>query len=458
METEEVERPRRRWPRRFAWAALAVAIVFGGAYLAGTFGWRLPEVKVPEFEGPFRGFYRGHVAPDSTLWFIFYQHPQWGLQPLLNYRTLHSNTIKLAVFAPGKGEVAVEIRSWLEEETGNGTRVWDERVATERLRPGADFDMIELELPTSHELRQVSLVYGGDVIWRGSHQTKRAYLPAPRYTLGSLAVDRMGYIVGAAFVCFAAIGVAKWAMDRVKTVPKISSWIVLIVMETAIMIAAASAWWYIYNVALINVAWTYAPIFLSAFLFGVYILRGAPDTWFFLRFHDVADLPQVEIWVTDVVWDGEQAILADIGWRDFLRGRRKRVMVKAHERQPVWWFRSPTVDGTRLYYVDDVREDRWGIHAQLAGIHQKKIEEYKAGLVAEGATAKALADATLKLYRVEADAKKKAIEEGSKMALLYISKLLVALGLVAEEEARKRLVERGVIPRESEKEKPRRQA
>ncbi len=447
--SEEVEEPQPARPSRFKWIALACALIFGLLFLAGHFGWRLPEVKLPEFEGPYRGFYRGKVASDNTLWFIFYEHPQWGLQPLLDGKTLHSNTLKLAVFAPGHSELEVELRFWREEETENGTRIVGLRTLREKVRPMGAYGLIDLELPIHVSLHRMQLTYGGEVIWDGWHQTKKAYLPAPRYTLGSLAVDRMVYISGAAIVCFAAIGVAKEAINRVKAVPRVRSWIVFLAVEAIIVIAAASAWWYIYHVALINVAWTYAPIFLSAFIFGVFIMKPKPDTWFFIKLNDVGEVPQAEIYLCEVAWDGEQPILADISWRDFLRGRRKLVRIDG---DPVWWFDVPGTTRDRLYYVKEVREDRWGILARVTGPHQIEIEKFKAELVNIAMLARAYRRTLHELYRTQADKTKEALEEGTKQALLYVSPILVGLGLIAEEEAERRLIEYGVIPKKEEKE------
>ena len=440
MSEEEAPQPSRSG--RFKWVALACALVFGLLFMAGHFHWSLPEVKLPEFEGPFRGFYRGKVASDNTLWFIFYEHPQWGLQPLLDGKTLHSNTLKLAVFAPGHSELEVELQFWREEETENGTRIIGLRTMREKVRPMGAYGLIDLELPIHVSLHRMNLVYQGEVIWDGYHQTKRAYLPAPRYTLGSLAVDRMVYISGAAFVCFAAIGAAKEAINRVKAVPKVRSWIVFLALEAIIIIAAASAWWYIYHVALINVAWTYAPIFLSAFIFGVFIMKPTPSTWFFIKFYE-GEPPPADIYLCEVVFDeAGQPILADIGWRDFLRGRRKRILVTtAKEEEPAWYIPVFGSQGNRIYYVEEVAEDRWGIRAIVTSMHQMKIEEFKADLLNVEKLSKAYQENLVKLYRVQAEAEKKALEIGSEMAKQYVIKLLEAMGLISKPEEAEKAVE-----------------
>ena len=70
-----------------------------------------------------------------------------------------------------------------------------------------------------------------------------------------------------------------------------------------------------------------------------------------------------------------------------------------------------------------------------------KIEEWQTGLLEVESLAKAYEETKKELYRVKAEAKKEAIEEGAAMAELFIEKISEGIGLKAEEKREEEKVE-----------------
>jgi len=432
-EQQEERREQRRLPDRFKWAVLALAVIFAAVFLVNYFEIEIVPEPVgypPATTGDFKGFYTGTKTADNMLFFVFFDHPNLGVAPLYNYRTLNSDTIKLAIYAPDRKSLEVTLESWLSEETENGTRTWSHRAETIQLVIMPGLGLQEIDLPIDHQVRDYRLLYMDEEIWIGQHKTLASHLPAESETLGERAIDRFLYIGGGVLIAFICILISGKLIKRVKVVPHVPPWQALAALIIGGGVLLIGVRWYIMNVALRSAVLTYIPVAGSAFFFGLWILRPDYDQWFFLKLYDMGEIPAVEIWIYEVLQDGDNVLVAsEYSWGEFLKGSRNIMRIAAKEGQANWYYTVPSRSSWRFYYIEDLKNDRWGTHVRLAGQHQKKIEAFKADLVAIEDLSKALTDSKLKYVRLKADSKKTAIEEGAKMAEEYLDKILQALGM-----------------------------
>ena len=159
------------------------------------------------------------------------------------------------------------------------------------------------------------------------------------------------------------------------------------------------------------------------------------DRWFFLKMYDLNEIPSVEIWIYQVYARGAEVLVATgYTWGDFLRGKKNKMMLSAQGKQPLWYFTVPTSNTTRVYYIESIKDNQHGTSVKLTGQHQKKIEEFKADIVALEDISKVYTKLTLENVRLKADKKKDAIEEGAKLAEAYVKKILVAMRLIDAEK------------------------
>jgi len=322
------------------------------------------------------------------------------------------------------------LESWLSEETENGTRTWSHRAETIQLVIMPGLGLQEIDLPIDHQVRDYRLLYMDEEIWIGQHKTLASHLPAESETLGERAIDRFLYIGGGVLIAFICILISGKLIKRVKVVPHVPPWQALAALIIGGGVLLIGVRWYIMNVALRSAVLTYIPVAGSAFFFGLWILRPDYDQWFFLKLYDMGEIPAVEIWIYEVLQDGDNVLVAsEYSWGEFLKGSRNIMRIAAKEGQANWYYTVPSRSSWRVYYIEDLKNDRWGTHVRLAGQHQKKIEEFKADLVAIEDLSNALTDSKLKYVRLKADSKKTAIEEGAKMAEEYLDKILQALGM-----------------------------
>ncbi|RLJ02258.1 MAG: hypothetical protein DRP11_03210 [Candidatus Aenigmatarchaeota archaeon] len=413
------------------------AISFTLDYLNIRF--ELPEDLTP----PRGGFYRGFVG-EGVLFFATYYHPQYQELPLTKYSTLHSNTFTLYAFSFSTRDVTLEVVTYLvRNETrtikeGNTTRTvsilvpYDERAVKVPIHViGGSFSKVEVELPTSLRLREAEIRLNGRVLFRFKHETWKAFLPAPRYTLGTLFLDRMAYMAGTTLVCLFAFAVAKATINRVKYVPEMPRWIIAILPTLLIILGAFGAFYVVYYYALLEAAYTFIPIFVLAWIFGLYLVRPKPIIWYLSRIVNT-EQPTKRLEMIEVIQD-ENRFWTMQGWRDFLRGRKREVTLVGNEKDdPAWWF---NIEGSndRFILYDDVLENEDRIAIKVAPLHEKSVEEWQVGLLEVKSLAEAYEKTKKDLYRVKAEAKKEAIEEGSKMAEQYVDKLLKAIGLKEKE-------------------------
>ncbi len=432
MTIDEPQSLRERLPGgRFKWVALGIAVILASVFMIGFFGWE--DELIPEKTGypsaqanDVRGFYSGSQV-DGVLFFTFYGSTTQP-HPLLSYRAIHTDEIYMVAYAPGVKDMSLEVEIWKTRHLENATEIYDKATYTEELY-SRGFEFNTIRIPSSSVYQDIRITYEGEEIWRGGHVTNEAYVEAGSRTHGEIAADRAIFMAMSVVVALAAFGSVKELYEKVKVVPKVPDHLAILVAIVLGIGLTAAVYELIVRYAVKQILWLGIPIYVSSFYFAVWLMRPKYDTWWFLGLQELQGRPWADLIGAEVVFDGETPILASIGWLDFIKGKRRRVLVKTEEGDPIWYYPVEGETNDRLYYVKDQRYDAQGYNVSLAGIHKQKIEEYKAGLVAEESTASALSKMTRRAIRAEADQEKKAIEHGARMAIDYIEEILVAMKL-----------------------------
>jgi len=361
------------------WRALIiiVIIIMMGLVLISS----PPEIKTYEIPEPREGLIVS-ARSDNAFLFLFYEHPDEGPCPLCQYDTLYSN--ELYIYALSYTNATYENLTLhmyrLEERTvGNETILVKVDVQNITITLTLTrFKMVEnkIELPTHHKKYTCEIfTASGRKIFTFYHETHPIFLPAKRYTLGSLFMDRLGYILGAVVVCFIALGACRFTIDKRKIVPRMSLgtglWLITIM---AIMIYV-SARVLIYTFGLLNVLWTYAPIGAAAYLFGFALMKPPSKTIYFMRTVDATE-PTKELMAIEVIEKDGKLWVADIGWKDFIFGRKTEVRI---EGKPKWHWKILNSDDI-MYIFKDIQEDGNIIRVELEGIHEIDVDRWMSDL------------------------------------------------------------------------------
>jgi len=346
------------------------------------------KFEFPEMEMPPKGFYKGFTG-NGILFFITWIHPQFDEVPLRKYGTLHSNQLYIYAFSFSSKDVELEIVSYLiryENRTikeGNVTRTetvevpYDVRTLKVPIHVIANsFTKTEVELPTSKQERRVDIKLGGRTVFTFKHETWRAYLPAPRYTFGTLFLDRLGYMIGTMIVCFLAFIAAKITVNRVKYVPEMPRWAIAILPSALLFMLAFGVIYIVYYYALVEASYTYVPIFLIAWIFGLYMMRPRPTVfWFYKRLKPYRIRKKVRVPIEVVEDHGRFYTIS--GWRDFLLGRRKEIVIDRSEQ----YISYDDFTQDREYYFEEMKENEDKIYVKVAGPEFDDIDAYESGLL-----------------------------------------------------------------------------
>jgi len=425
-------------PRRLLYVILFFMILVAASSLFQYFNIRVELPRFEELTPPRGGFYKGFTG-GGVLFFATYEHPNYGEVALREYAELHSNKFRIYAFSFSTRDVELEVVSYLvrtENRTvreGNVTRTetvevpYDQRTIKVPIHTIANsFTKTDVELPTSLKERRVDIRLDGHTIFTFKHETWKAYIPAPRYTLGTLFLDRLAYMAGTTLVCLLAFAFAKATINRIKYVPEMPRWVLAVLPSILMFLAGFGAFFIIYYYALLEAAYTFIPIFIVSFIFALYVMRPKPTTWFLGKVVNT-EQPTKRLEMIEVIQD-ENKWWTMMGWRDFIRGRRYEVVLKGNEKDPVWWFQVEN-SNDRYIVIDDWEEIGDKVVIKVAPIHEKDIEAWQSGLKETKALSHALHEAKQKYYSLLATSKKEAIEEGAAMAELFIEKISEGLGL-----------------------------
>jgi len=430
-------------PRKLLYVILFFAVLSAVAFTLDYFDVRLKIPGVEELTPPRTGFYRGFTG-EGVLFFATYMHPNFGEIPLSEYSTLHSNAFRLYAFSFSTRDVTLEVVTYkvrVENRTvreSNVTRTetvevpYDHKTVKVPVHVVANsFSKVDVELPTSLTERRAEIRMDGRTLFCFKHETWRAFLPAPRYTLGTLFLDRLAYMVITTLVCLFAFAAAKATVNRIKYVPEMPRWVIAFLPTVIMILGGFGAFYIVYYYALLEASYTFIFIFVFAWIFGLYLVRPKPTVWYLGKVVN-SEQPTKRLEMVEVIQD-ENKWWTMQGWRDFLRGRRIEVVLEGNGADPAWWF---NVEGSNdrfiIYQETEEQEDRFII--KVAPIHEKEVEAWQSGAVEVKSLAEALHKAKQNLYRIKASAKKEAIEEGARLSEEYVAQILEAIGLKEKEE------------------------
>lgn len=336
----------------------------------------LPSIRtynVPQVE---RGFIMG-ARTESSFIFPFYDHPTEENAPLKQFDTLYSN--KLYLYTLGYRDVTQEdlrVKMYRVEvvKTENGTQenVIDETEFNATLTV-TQYKIVknELEFPRHDEIYHVELYsMDGRRIFAFMHETHPVFIPARHFTLGSLFMDRLVYILSALLISIFALGLARMTVDRRQVVPQVGTGTALWLMSMSGVVLYIGARLLIYTFGVINLWWTYFPLLFSSYLFGFSILK--PNTSLVYLMKTVkAHRPTKEVYPYEVVSVENVLYLAKISWGDFLMGKRTKLSFEEGE----FWSWNIKDSEDAIYIFKSIEKKGYEIKITLEGIHEKDVDE-----------------------------------------------------------------------------------
>jgi len=347
-----------------------------------------PTIKVYSIPEPRKGFILG-ARTDNAFLFLFYEHPSEGEAPLQQYDTLYSN--ELTIYALAYTDTTQENLTFhmyrVEQVKQGNTTIEVKRdiqniTVTLVLRK---YQIVKnvIELPTHSEKFTVE-IYSSDnnMIFKFYHETHPLFLPAKKYTLGSLFMDRLAYILSALIICLASLGAAKQTVEKRKIVPRLSVGAGLWIMTVAAVLLYITARMLIYMFGLLNVAWTYIPIAFCSYVFGFSLLKPKTQTVYLMKTLDAA-YPTKKLYAIEVVQRDGKMYLADISWKDFLLGKCSEVKI---EGTPQWAWKIENTDDI-IYIFKEINENE-NITIKLEGIHEIDVDKWMSNLKTTEAIAK----------------------------------------------------------------------
>ena len=371
--------PVRRGPD---WKTIIIAVVIALAasaifvQVAPRFGVELPRVKGPKTYPPAE-IPHGFVWPavsDRAFIFFMYDHPQEGLVPLVRYGRLYSNTLHLYAMSWQGGETEL-VFHFYQTEVVNGTEVIvNEETITQTLNLAPKtVTQIDVELPVHHDLYKCDVYADGKLIFSFYHITHPLYMKVPKiYTFGSLLLDRLTYIIAACSTFALGVFLGSVTVRRVKAVPMSNPWQALVVLIAILGLIGVSAYFLVYLFGFTNVAWTFGPIVLLSWIFGIMVTRP-PVKWLYLTRDVESDVPQKEFHSLPVVSKAGETVLVP-SWSEFLRRRIRRVRFEGKR----WSFKIVDSEDELVYFTD-IAETPEELVIQVAPIHTWSLEEWRSG-------------------------------------------------------------------------------
>ncbi len=384
-----------RLPRIPKWA-LVTALILLGLIALGAIApalSQLQHVKIrlspipPEYQEimrPRRGFYMGRVAGD-VLVFVFYEHPQYGLYPVLDGDLVPTNELIFYLFSWHDHETRIVLDEYILEVRVQGNTTvelkLDERTYEESIYlPARRFVSLTVQLAEAKVEKRLDVYVQGSLIMRLRHKTFPAFTGVGFYTLGSLEKDRAAFIGLAATVCLIALAFSRATISRVKYVPDIPRWLE-VGLFFAGLAAIGAAWWLITYFALIRALHLLIPVGIVAYFYGLYLMRQKPVDFYLTRMHVGAGQPRKDIEIKSVVRKRLENVweLAPETWREFFKfmlGHRRLLKLRtADGREPLWYI--DLGDGDREYIFQDMEEDEHGdLVVTVAPLHALDVERW----------------------------------------------------------------------------------
>ena len=165
-------------------------------------------------------------------------------------------------------------------------------------------------------------------------------------------------------------------MNRVKYVPEMPRWAIGILPSVLIGLVSFGAFWIVYYYALLEAAYTYIPIFIIAWLFSLYLMRPRPTVfWLYKRLKPYKARKKRRVPIEVIENNGR--FYAIFGWRDFLRGKRREIVIDRSEH----YITYDDFTQDREYFFEEIMETDDRIVVKVAGPEFDDLDAYESGVL-----------------------------------------------------------------------------
>jgi hypothetical protein len=356
-------------PKQWVGAAVIVALIGVYLYYNPPRVYPLPALPEAGLYGKVRG---------RTLYVLFMRHPQTGeLLPIRDYDTLYSNTITLYALTLGDAAtVKVTFYSYQLEQQGNTTIKVNEEVRSYDvvIKPRV-FIKESLTLPTHMEKTIVEIKVDGYTLFTIYHMTHPQFIEIPkRYTFGTFMADVSVYIIGAAVVIFSSLLASKKVIDKVKVTPKAHPAVGVMLVGYIGFAMYLVIDVMIYTLGVTSATWTYIPIGVVAFIFGLFLIQ-APRKKLICTKVMAAERPQKGFREIEYVEKEGCMYVAKITLADFIRGRQRILELKPETETDPKWLWETDQDDVKIASYKEIQEEPDKVTVILQGLHARDVEE-----------------------------------------------------------------------------------
>jgi len=315
----------------------------------------------------------------QTLYVVFFPYEDRKI-PLRPYETLYTNDIEIyAITFSDKKEAKLTFYFYKEKEITENNITKTIQIHKQKINytmplTRNTFTRLEVTLPTHSEEYKAMILADGKPILFFKHHSHPYYVYVPRkYTFGSLMTERLAYIFTSLVVCFLALGLSHKTTEKLKVIPKINVWGAIYVLTFLLAFIFYTTYEAIYLFGITNVLWSYPIIFISMYVFGFFLTRQ-PRRYLVLEKAIDAQNPMVDLKIWQIVQVQNEIYKADLGLREWLRNKPKRIEFKGNMK---WKVIIKDSDNYKIYYKE-IREDDEKITVEVQDIHIWDVEQYKA--------------------------------------------------------------------------------
>jgi len=340
----------------------------------------LPSLKITVYPRPSipKWALVGSVS-HQTLYVVFFPYEDRKI-PLRPYETLYTNDIEIyAITFSDKTEAKLTFYFYQEKEITENNNTKTIQINKQKINytmplTKNDFTRLEVTLPTHSDEYNAMIIADGKPILFFKHHSHPYYVYVPkRYTFGNLMTERLVYIFSSLIVCFIALGLSHKTTEKLKVIPKINVWGAIYVLTFLLAFIFYTTYETIYLFGITNVLWSYPIIFISMYVFGFFLTRQ-PRRYLVLQRAVDAQTPTVDLKIWQIVQRDNEIYKADLGLREWLRNKPKRIEFKGN---PKWKVIIKNSENYLIYHKE-IREDDDKITIVVQDIHLWDVEQYKA--------------------------------------------------------------------------------
>ena len=339
----------------------------------------IPNVKITVYPRPSipKWALVGSVS-HKTLYVVFFPYEDRKI-PLRNFETLYTNDVEIyAITFSDKTKADLTFYFYQEKEVTENNVTKTIQINRQKINytmPLAkhQFTRLEVTLPTHKEEFKAMLIADGKPILFFNHHSHPFYVYVPKkYTFGNLMSERLAYIFSSLIVCFVALGLSHKATEKLKVIPKINVWGAIYILTFLIAFMFYVTYEVIYLFGITNVLWSYPIIFICMFIFGFFLTRQ-PRRYLVLQRAIDAQTPTVDLKIWQIVQKENEIYKADLGLREWLRNKPKRIEFKGN---PKWKVIIKNSDNYLIYHKE-IRDEEDKIIVEVEDIHLWDVEKYK---------------------------------------------------------------------------------